>query len=400
MSRVLYVGVGKPWLGGAGYLVRQSVFLRGLADAADELHLAMFDCDAGDPPPPYARALTPLPRPARRPPGPVAGRLADRRSSVPRMFRGYDLAGPRAVVAGLGPDTFDAVFAYRIDFAHYAGVLGHRRLILDVDDPEHLRLFRLSLANGTADSDGQTANDLVKLRRFERDAERRAALAFVCQPNDARGWIARPEVVPNTVALPRSPARRTGRPVVLFVGNCGGSVGSANVDAVRHFLADIWPAVRAAVPEAEFHVVGAAGDAVRAAASGVDGAQVLGFVDDLTDAYATASVSVAPIRFGTGTRIKILEAMAHACPVLSTPLGAEGIEAVVGREIEIAVWDADFATRCVTMLCERDAAERIGAAGRLVAERLYDADAQRRRLAERFTRFLSPADAAAKAAVG
>ncbi len=382
--RVLYIGVGRPWAGGAGYLLRQDVFVRALADAADELHLAMFD--AGDAaPPPFAASLTPLPRPTRPPTGRVGNLVADATSALPRTFRGYDLSAPRAAVAALNPDGFDAVFAYRIDFGHYAGVLGHRRLILDVDDPEHVRASRRALTNGT---DFRSVRDIDKLRTFERAAERGAKLAFVCQPNDARDWPVQPEVVPNTVNLPPSPQRRATRPVVLFVGNCGGSGQSPNVDAVLHFLADIWPAVRAAVPDAEFHLVGAAGDAVRAAVSAAPGGVVRGFVDDLADTYATASLAVAPIRFGTGTRVKILEAFAHACPVVSTALGAEGIAAAVGREIEIGVWDADFAARCVGLLRDPALAERIGAGGRAVAERLYDAAAQRRQLAARLSDFL------------
>ncbi len=66
------------------------------------------------------------------------------------------------------------------------------------------------------------------------------------------------------------------------------------MDAVRHFLADIWPAVRAAVPAAEFHLVGAAGDAVRAAVAAAPGGVLRGFVDDLADTYATAAVSRRP----------------------------------------------------------------------------------------------------------
>ena len=387
MTRVLYIGVGKPWAGGAGYLVRQSVFVRALTDVADELHLAMFDLPPGEAAPPGTAALTPLPAYARRPPSRWGTLIADLACRTPRAIRGLDVAAARAAVAALNPDAYDAVFAFRIDFAHIAGVLGHRRLILDIDDPEHLRWAR-RLETFTRGADIRTLMDVDKLRAFEHAAEAHAKLAFVCQSNDANGWPVPPEVIPNTIPLPPTYARRVTRPVVLFVGNCAGDALTPNVDAVRHFVADIWPAVRRGVPDAEFHLVGATGDAARRAVAGVEGVVVRGFVDDLAATYAEAAVSVAPIRFGTGTRIKILESFAHGCPVLSTAIGAEGIAAIPGREVELVVWPSDFAARCVAMLTDRDAAERIGAAGRALAERLYDAEVQRHRVAARLRAFL------------
>ena len=390
MTRVLYIGSGKPWLGGAGFLVRQQLFLHALADAVTdaggELHLAMFDA-ADAAPPPYAASLTPLPLPRRLRPPRVLDILADVTSPKSRLERAFDATAPRAAVQALRPESFDVCFAFRIDFAHHAGVLGHPRLVLDVDDPEHTRWARRAAATPYG-ADWRSRRDVDKLKAFEHAAEGHAKLAFVCQDNDARGWPVPPEVVPNTVDLPATVCRRATRPVVLFVGNCGGSDVTPNVDAVRHFLADCWPAVRAAVPDAEFQLVGSAGAAAKAAVAAAPGAVYRGFVDNLADAYAEAAVAVAPIRFGTGTRVKILDAFAHGCPVLSTAVGAEGIAAVPGKEIELAVGPADFADRCVALLKGRDAAERIGAAGRSLAERCYDAAVQRRQVADRLSAFL------------
>src|SRR4051794_40855924 len=136
MTRILYIGSGTPWLGGAGYLVRQNLFLRALAETADELHLAMFDAsDAAKPP--FATALTRLPMPARSSANKLKSYFDDRFGLEPRMMRGYTLQPSRSAVAALRPEDFDAVFAFRIDFAYFAGVLNHPRLILDIDDPEH-----------------------------------------------------------------------------------------------------------------------------------------------------------------------------------------------------------------------------------------------------------------------
>ena len=68
------------------------------------------------------------------------------------------------------------------------------------------------------------------------------------------------------------------------------------------FLTDIWPKILTAVPEAEFHLVGTASELVRQLAASVPRVRLRGFVDDLAEVYAESAVSVAPIRFGTGTR--------------------------------------------------------------------------------------------------
>lgn len=387
MKRVLYIGAGNPWLGGAGFLVRQDLFLRALTEVA-ELHLAMFDADPAKPPD-FACRLTTLPSPHRRGTSKVQRLLDDLLSSQPRMIRGYDLTPARTLVSSLHPEQFDAVFAYRIDFAHFAGVLNHPRLLLDIDDAEHIRWQRRILTTTGHDGDWRTRSDLLKLRDFEVNAVTGAKLAFVCQENDQNGWATSPQIVPNCIQLPPDPQRRPTRPRLLFVGNCAGGPTSPNVDAVRYFLCDIWSTILKAIPDAEFQIIGNASESVRAAVADSRNVQLSGFVPDLTDAYAQASISIAPIRFGTGTRVKILEAFAHACPVVSTLPGAEGIAAVPGQEIEFGLDAGDFAARCIALLNDRPTAERLGQAAHALAARMYDRNVQQHRVARMLKDFLS-----------
>jgi glycosyltransferase involved in cell wall biosynthesis len=384
MARLLYVGSGNPWQGGAGFLVRQSLFLSALGKVT-ELHLAMFDYKPG-PVPDYIKSVTALTKPIRSRGSRMSNGLADMLDPRPRMFRGYDCTAARQQIRQLDLRSFDALFSYRIDFGYFAGVLHHPRLILDIDDPEHIRGRRRLSMNGK--SDPRTEADLEKLRIFEMQAVAGAKLAFVCQENDRDAWAAPPEVVPNCVSVPSNPPRAVTRPIVLFVGNSAGGLTNPNVDAVNFFLTDIWPQVLAAVPDAEFRVVGAASDTVKQLVAGAPQAQLLGFVDNLDDQYAQAAVSIAPIRFGTGTRVKILEAFAHACPVVSTLAGAEGIEAIPGKEIELGVQSDDFTARLVELLRDRAAAEMIGQAGHDLVAREYNIDIQRQKLIKRFRQFL------------
>ena len=425
MKKVLYIGAGNPWQGGAGYLVRQNLFLRALAEVAD-VHLAMFDYKPEPKLPSPGPLVVParlgegvrlqsplgensnhshpnllpgyrekgpevhtLPSPSRNKPSRIKLLLDDRFSDQPRMIRGYDLAASHAAVAALNPPDFDAIVAFRIDFAHFAGVLDHPRLLLDIDDPEHKRWARRIRATTDSEGDPRTRADLKKLKAFEQSAVGRAKMAFVCNDNDRSGWPKEPIVVPNSVEIIHEPQRRVTSPRVLFVGNCAGSSISPNVDAVRFFLTDIWPLIIKVIPQAQFQLVGALSDDLRRLAEKSSNTIISGFVDDLKTAYAEASISIAPLRFGTGTRIKILESFAHACPVVSTIAGAEGITAVVGKEIEIGVGAVDFANRCIELLQNENLREQIGQAGYNLAASRYDQNIVQKQLTEIFSNFFA-----------
>ena len=120
------------------------------------------------------------------------------------------------------------------------------------------------------------------------------------------------------------PPRNATRPRLVFLGNF--APASPNVDGLRWMLDEIWPIVRKAVPDCELQFIGRIGGELEARVRATPGAVAAGFVENLPAAMAQASVSIAPIRFGTGTRVKIIESFALGCPVVSTTLGAEGID--------------------------------------------------------------------------
>jgi glycosyltransferase involved in cell wall biosynthesis len=159
---------------------------------------------------------------------------------------------------------------------------------------------------------------------------------------------------------------------VLFVGNMMGSRHGPNIDGMLWLIKDVWPRIRRAMPEAECLLAGPMRDDVRAEVSTVEGVRILGFVEDLRALLQRVSLSVAPIRFGTGTRIKILEAMAGGCPVVSTTKGKEGLEIEVNRDLLVADDAADFATACLNLMRDVPQAERIGRAGWKAVSDRYD----------------------------
>ncbi|MDP2252846.1 MAG: TIGR03087 family PEP-CTERM/XrtA system glycosyltransferase, partial [Thiobacillus sp.] len=123
-----------------------------------------------------------------------------------------------------------------------------------------------------------------------------------------------------------------------------------NIDAVSWFAERIFPAVRAAVPAAQFTIVGSRpGEAVRALAR-QPGVAVTGGVPDVRPWLAHAACAVAPLRIARGVQNKVLEAMAMARPIVASAQAAEGIRAEAGRDFVLAQGEAEFAHAVVARL--------------------------------------------------
>lgn len=389
--KVLFVGRGAPWRGGAGYLVREAMFLDAFTKFAD-VTAAMFrldpnDAEAGVTDGKCERVVSlPVPRIERE--GRWAMLFNDTLRSTPRSFRRFDAGAARAVVAKLDPDSFDAVFCYRIDTAAWAGLLGRRGLLLDIDDPEHARIARrIEMLGETPDP--RTRKDLAKLRRFEKRAAASARVAFVCQAIDRdRFEDPKPEVAPNAVPTPpQCPDYNPDPDTLLFVGNLDGGTDNPNVEGLLWFLDHVWPLVKRQRPGATLRIGGKTSALVDDRLERFDpesgGVALLGFVPDMAEAVRSAAVNLAPIRFGTGTRIKVLDALARGGAVVGTPLGCEGIDVTDRRHVRLADTPEDFAAACVELLADPAAAAELGRRGHGLVLEHYSTAVHAPRLARR-----------------
>ena len=110
----------------------------------------------------------------------------------------------------------------------------------------------------------------------------------------------------------------------------------SNRDAILHFMAETWPRVTTAHPDATITIIGSnPPEALVARAAADPRITVTGFVDDVRPYFTAATVAICPIRDGGGTRIKILDALAQARPIVSTSIGCEGIDVVPDRDVLI-----------------------------------------------------------------
>jgi glycosyltransferase involved in cell wall biosynthesis len=148
---------------------------------------------------------------------------------------------------------------------------------------------------------------------------------------------------------------RFGSKNILFIGLMS---WWPNEQGVIWFVNRVFPLVLKEIPEAKFQVIGDnVSNKIRALAS--DNVELLGYVSDLQKYYENAGVFVAPINVGGGIRIKILNAMGRGMPVISTSLGASGINAKLGRDLIIADSPTEFARGIVSIIDEQSKAEEL-----------------------------------------
>jgi polysaccharide biosynthesis protein PslH len=191
------------------------------------------------------------------------------------------------------------------------------------------------------------------------------------------------EVSPNGVdtrlyqPLPEAQSSST----LLFAGNM--SYGP-NIDAVSHFCREVLPLVRSQVPDVELWIVGTDPTPQVQGLEG-NGVHVTGRVAEMAPYYAKCTACVVPLRAGSGTRLKILEAMALGRPVVSTTIGAEGLEVRDGEHLLIGDSPQRFAEQTVEMLRNQSLRRRITENARQLAVTTYDWDI----IAERFINILS-----------
>lgn len=174
------------------------------------------------------------------------------------------------------------------------------------------------------------------------------------------------KVIPNCVAL-NSYDTVEAQPQPNTLIFTGALSYFANADAMSWFVDEIYPRIRVAVPDVHLRITGNhAGHQL----PDTRNITLTGFVDDVRPLVANSWISLAPIRFGGGTRLKILEAMALRTPVVATSKGAEGLSVRHDEHMLIADTPADYAAAVVRLLRDRDLRRRLtDNAYRLVQQR-------------------------------
>ncbi len=144
-----------------------------------------------------------------------------------------------------------------------------------------------------------------------------------------------------------------------------------NVEGVSWFVEKVFPRIQAELPDTQLFIVGTRPVPEIRKLAAVRGVTVTGFVNDVRDYIAGATLCVAPLRIARGIQNKVLEAMAMAKAVVATPQAYEGVEAAAGEDIVVAEGEAGFAEAVVALLRDPGRAARIGANARRRVEQQY-----------------------------
>jgi glycosyltransferase involved in cell wall biosynthesis len=219
--------------------------------------------------------------------------------------------------------------------------------VLDGDDFDYVREWLLLRSSPWYGAKVWNYVNVTKLWLFERHIHRRFAYVVRCSDLDVRRHPA-PNVVaiPNGTVVPEQPSREP-EARLLFVGELA---YEPNRQGVEWFLSSVWPAIRREIPHAQVDIVGKRASDVITRMHGKDGVVVRGFVADLAPLFRAASASIVPLHAGGGTRLKILESLAYGVPVVSTHIGAFGIDAGPESGVERADATDAFAEQCVRRL--------------------------------------------------
>jgi len=217
--------------------------------------------------------------------------------------------------------------------------------------------------------------EAAKMARYESKALRRFHHVIAVSDNDRDSMLAFEPSCPITVVptgvdteqYPMAPPASAEPPIVVFTGSMD---WEPNLDAVERFCREIWPSILEVFPNARFQAVGRnPHPRIRRLAS--PSVEVTGTVPSVATYLRDASVVVVPLYIGGGTRLKIFEAMAMGKALVSTSIGAEGLDVVSGRDLLLADDPQAFAECVINLLRDGVLRRRYEEAAAMQARR-YD----------------------------
>ena len=311
-------------------------------------------------------------------PVPLSKRLLQLRSLVSRhsfeslLYR--DGRFQKQLVRLVRDNAFDIV---QVEFAQMGVYRLPRRgrqspqYMLDEHNIEYDIVKRTAEAEGGVVRKAYSTVNWRKVRAEELDAWRRFDGVALTSTRDEEllkkdAPRTRTVIVPNAVDLEAfHPTNTPVDPTMLLF--FGAMDYHPNVDGVQYFLNQILPGIRAHRPDVRLVVVGR-NPPTSLLASRNDCVQFVGYVNDPRTYLDRAAVVVVPLRIGGGTRFKIVEAMAKGKPIVSTSIGAEGLETVHENHLLLANEPAAFIAETCRLLNDAQLSARLGASCRQFAE--------------------------------
>lgn len=271
--------------------------------------------------------------------------------------------------------SFDVLVPVTLYMVPYVPRDRFDRAVLDTLNVETRRMEGMAEALPRRPRGLAARRQLPAVRRYEAEAVRSVARVVAVSEEERKAFEqlapGKVDLVPNGVDTTTIQPRKSlpDAPGVLFVGSMD---YGANVDAVEHLVDDVLPRLRRR--DATVTLVGSnpRPSLRRIARRATLDVHVAGFVPSTEPYFERSRVFVVPLRYGGGTRLKILEALARGVPVVTTSVGCEGLELEHGRELVVADDPADFAQWVDRLLEDDDLCLELALRGRATVEERYD----------------------------
>ncbi len=252
---------------------------------------------------------------------------------------------------------------------------GPCRTVLNEQNVESTIIRRYALLEKNLLKKAYAYYEYWRMARLEREIWGKMDCIFACSDTDkeailAKVKTAKVEVIPNGVDVPD--LLEDVREIPCSIVYTGLMSWHPNEDAVMYFVKDIYPLVKERVPEAAFWIVGKGpSEKLRQLCAGDASIHVTGFVETVTPYIMQSQVCAVPLRIGSGTRLKILEAMALKKAIVSTSIGCEGLEVTGHEDILIADDPQSFAGHIVDLLRDEDKRRQLAERGRGLVDKKY-----------------------------
>lgn len=275
--------------------------------------------------------------------------------------------------------SFDLIQIEKLHLAPYLPLFSHLPTVLDEFDIDSISYKRKLVCERNPLKKIRLFIQWLRVKEYERRVIPRFKKVVVVSEKDKELLLsASPQinasVVPNGVDLEYfKPEDGLEEPNTLFF--TGLMVYPPNVDAMLQFCKKTLPLIREKIPDIQLYIIGGNPPQEIRSLSRIRNIFVTGYMDDVRSVLNKCQVCIVPLRIAAGTRLKILEAMAMRKPVVSTTIGAEGLEVSPGENIIIADTPEDFAKKTVDVLKNSALRERLILGGRRLVESRYSWEA-------------------------
>jgi glycosyltransferase involved in cell wall biosynthesis len=359
--RILVLGTKEPWPLNSGGRLHLYHVIRHLAARAD-VTLVVPTAPQHREELPTSLSVIAVPEPAGAVATPRCRTWLERRA---RGFLGFRPALANWLRRHATSENFDAALVHSAAFGQYAA---HIRVPVIWDPQDEMVLYALrDVCWRHLGQAWRAARQIAFDIAYQRYVSQRVVATVYAAPPDARWarrWLGDRRITHARNGVDFDYFRPQDVPVepqtVAFVGALD---FPPNIDAATWFAAHVWPALYAADPRRQLHLVGRRPVAAVRALAQQPGIAVHADVPDVRSHLARAAVVVVPTRKGGGLKNKILEGCAMGRPVVATPRAVRGLTLIPGRDVRLASTARDWQRALTDLLSDRQRAERLGARG-------------------------------------